>query len=109
MRTRLHHVPRRDRLPRDTAGRKLAAYVGRGSRWGNPHPLAEVRTCERCGRGHTRSEAVALYRAEVLARPDLDEWLAPLAGLAALACSCPPGAECHAEVLLELLEDRWPT
>lgn len=107
-RGRLHHVPRRDRLPRAATGEPTAAYVGRGSRWGNPHPLAEVRTCEVCERDHTRTEAVALYRAEVLDRPDLWDWLAPLAGLDALACSCPPGAECHADVLLELLELGWP-
>jgi hypothetical protein len=69
-----------------------AVYVGRPSRWGNPFPVAE----------HGPAAAVELYRVWLLDRPAvLAAARAELAGRS-LACWCPPGAPCHAEVLLDL-------
>ena len=109
-------------------------YVGRPSRWGNPYRVglnregATVRSACRTlgqpipwsygqsrGQRHTGSgvqpirltaqEAVACYRADITAivagRPDyIDE----LRGHD-LACYCPLDQPCHADVLLELLEE----
>lgn len=66
---------------RRTAGWRMpegAVYVGRPTRWGNPFP-------------HT---GTAASRAEVVARRQL-------AGRD-LACWCPPGQPCHADVLLDV-------
>ena len=76
-----------------------AVYVGRPGRWGNPYLLT----------GHSPAEAVALYRAWLLERPDL--LAAARAGLAgrSLACWCPPGTPCHADVLLDLANTSTST
>jgi hypothetical protein len=105
--TRYRHQRRgqRDPLP---PGVKL---VSRPSRWGNAHPIADDlgnNWCGQCGEPHNRAEAVALYRRDAEHRPDLAQWLAPLADAAGLACYCPPGEPCHADVLLELLNDHYP-
>ena len=50
--------------------------VARPTRYGNRHPLGTVRPCDACdGARHTAAEAVELYRAELLARPDLADSL----------------------------------
>lgn len=107
-----HQRLRPARLPRDDTGAKVVRWVGRVAgrpgRYGNRHRIAEVGPCEVCNRSHDRDEAVALYRAEARARDDLAEWLAPLAPFEGLACSCPLGEACHADVLLELLDELYP-
>lgn len=83
--------------------------VARPTRYGNRHPLGTVRPCDACdGARHTAAEAVELYRAELLARPDLAEFLAPLADAVALVCSCPQGAPCHGDVVVAVLDELWP-
>jgi hypothetical protein len=80
-----------------------AVYVGRPTRYGNPHP-ATGKTCKVCGVAHDLTEAIAAYRA------DLDQWTPQrhaqarrdLAGRN-LACWCPLGQPCHADLLLELV------
>ena len=76
------------------AGAKL---VARPSRWGNPYRLHE----------YSRPNAVELYRlcvVEIMPEPELRAWLEPLRGATALACYCPPGELCHADVLIEYLQ-----
>lgn len=98
----------RDTLP---AGVRL---VTRASRWGNPYvwDTAAVRWCRPLHRTtvlvESRSAAVAAYRADLADRPDLADWLAPLADAVGLACDCPLDAECHADVLLDLLDQHHP-
>ena len=81
-------------------GQKLPAgakLVARPSRWGNPYKLHE----------YSRPKAVELYRlcvVEIMPEPELRAWLEPLRGATALACYCPPGELCHADVLIEYLQ-----
>ena len=71
-------------------------YVGRGTKWGNPHTVSE------CG---SHEEAVARYLQDIANDPLRLVW----AGTAALelrghdlACWCPIGTPCHADVLLDI-------
>ncbi len=88
-----------DRIQRRrTEGWRLPAgakCVTRGSRWGNPYPVAE----------HGRARAIELYRQRLgnMTAPELAAHLAPLRGATALACYCAPGESCHADVLIEML------
>jgi hypothetical protein len=77
-------------MPPDTV------YVGRPTKWGNPY---------RVGRHLTRAEAVARYRAYLLAEgyPLLDA-LHEIRGKN-LGCWCPLDQPCHADVLLELANE----
>lgn len=50
---------------------------------------------------------MALYAAELSLRGDLDAFLGPLRGWD-LACYCPPGEPCHAEVLLDAVAGLNP-
>jgi hypothetical protein len=69
------------------------AWVGRPSRWGNPYDWRE----------QGRAEAVALFRQYLAARPELvEDARRELAGKD-LACRCPIGEPCHAEVWIEVL------
>ena len=69
-----------------------AVYVGRPTRWGNPWPVGE----------HGPAEAVARYRAWLLADPfRAAAARAELAGCD-LACWCRLDAPCHADVLLQV-------
>ena len=86
--------------------RRWAELTGRlvwigDKRWGNPYRpwLAEDRrpTAEELALSHAR------YREHVLASPALLERLPGLRGRV-LACSCPPDAPCHGDVLAGLLE-----
>lgn len=71
-------------------------YVGRPGRWGNPFP-ADVPTPE------GRAVAVARYGVWLAGRPDLvAEARRVLAGRD-LACWCPVGQPCHADVLLRVV------
>ena len=71
--------------------------VARPSRYGNPH---RVGWCPECASEHTREEAVAAFRA------GLDQPLRARARLELrgknLACWCPEGVPCHADVLLAI-------
>ena len=70
-----------------------AVYVGRPTRWGNPFAI---------GAALSRDEAVARYRAWLSSQPELlADARSALAGRD-LVCWCPPGAACHADVLLEV-------
>lgn len=74
-------------MPPDTV------YVGRPTMWGMPREMTT---------GVDKAEAVARYRAYLLAegRPLLER-IGELAGKN-LACWCPLDQPCHADVLLEL-------
>lgn len=71
-----------------------AVYVGRPTRWGNPHVIKG---------DMDRADAICLFRsyAEDRLRKD-PRWLDPLIGKH-LLCWCAP-LPCHADVLLELLQ-----
>jgi hypothetical protein len=90
-------MPRRIQLRRAKGWRKPpgAVVVARPSRWGNPF---------RIGVDGDRSACVDAYRRALLAgelRVTVDDARGELAGRD-LACWCPPGAACHADVLLEV-------
>jgi hypothetical protein len=74
-----------------------AVYVGRPTRWGNPFAV---------GRGVPAREAVTQYREYLTTVPPstLRDWLEPLRSATALCCWCPLDHPCHADVLIELLE-----
>jgi hypothetical protein len=72
-------------------------YVGRPTKWGNPHPVG---WCNLCRLNHDRREAVALYEEHLRASPKLMEALHELRGKV-LGCWCAPQA-CHADVLARL-------
>lgn len=80
-------------------------YVGRGSKWGNPHKVGISLALNGDGsyRCMTPADAVARYRDEYLpfwiGEKKLDP--AKLRGKN-LACWCPLDQPCHADVLLEL-------
>lgn len=77
-----------------------AVYVGRPTKWGNPYRLGTSYP-EAGGVVSSRAQAVELY--ERYATPTatvLDE----IRGLD-LACWCPLGQPCHADVLLRLAND----
>lgn len=84
-----------------------AVYVGRPTRWGNPYPVGsrDTRYSDREWL-HTPESAVLAYR-EWLDEPGpsgfsrREEARVELAGRD-LACWCPPGQPCHADVLLEV-------
>lgn len=87
---------------RRTAGWRMPAntvYVGRPSKWGNPFPVV----------AGDHAGAVAAYRRWLAERLDV---LGPMirAELAGrdLACWCPPGRPCHADVLLAVAASRSP-
>jgi hypothetical protein len=69
-----------------------AVYVGKPTRWANRHDWRIL----------GRAEAVRRYAADLAEMPAADRraLLAPLEGASALACWCPPGEPCHADVLL---------
>jgi hypothetical protein len=91
-------LTRRIQLRRAKGWRKPAGavVVSRPSKWGNPYPVAV----------HGRDEAVRLYRGYLDRHPDLVAAArSELAGRD-LACWCPPGAACHADVLLAVANEE---
>ena len=79
-------------------GKRPAAdrvYVGRPSKWGNPFII---------GGDGTRDEVIAKYRAWVVQQQPLMAALHELRGKN-LVCWCAP-ERCHAEVLIELANQR---
>jgi len=89
-------VPERIQLRRSKGWRKPpgAVVVSRPSRWGNPFPVDGDEVPD-------RETSVALYRAWAATDPPELADVEVLRGRA-LACWCPLGGPCHAEVLLEL-------
>ena len=74
-----------------------AVYVGRPTRWGNPFPAVPT--------PHGRAAAVALYRTWITARPDLIAAARRHLTGRDLACWCPLDQPCHADVLLNILDN----
>lgn len=87
-----------------------AVYVGRPTKWGNPYRLSDYRFVTHDGR--PKRDALA---AREMAERDFEMWLETTTeGLAVraaarrelrgkrLACWCPLGQPCHADVLLEI-------
>jgi hypothetical protein len=115
-----------------------AIYVGRGSRWGNPHTQVrypaldgaewenEGRLGKTSGQQHafihpdktvtwhlvqdaTPEQAVVLYRHWLAKRPELAAAAREQLAGRDLMCWCPPGQPCHADALLELANALTPT
>lgn len=73
-----------------------AVYVGRPTKWGNPHTVG---FCAGCRMTHTREEAIARFRAEL--SPDMKAAARNALRGKDLVCWCRPLA-CHADVLMEV-------
>ena len=94
--------PKRIQLKR-TKGWKMPAntvVVSRPSRFGNPFKLTDV------GINGDRAECVRVYEAFLMkaGTEQLKSFLEPLRGKN-LACWCPIGAACHADVLLRIANE----
>jgi hypothetical protein len=92
-------APKRVQLSRRKGARlpQTAINVARPGPWGNPFRIGDVGPDGE--RIETRTQAVALYRANV-SRPPAGHSYEELRGHD-LACWCPLDAACHADVLLE--------
>jgi len=101
----LSPAPRRAKVAGDLFHGRVpddAVYVGRAapglpaSRYANPYPA----------RIHGPRDAIQLYRGYLAAHPELAR--AAIRDLAGrdLACWCPLGQPCHADVLLEITDAR---
>jgi hypothetical protein len=76
-----------------------AVRVDRVTRWGNPHRIG---WCKRCTTDHNRQQAIDAYRHDLdhgLLRVTPGQIRQALTGRD-LACWCPPGEPCHADLLL---------
>jgi hypothetical protein len=101
-------MPERIQLRRTKGYRKPegAVVVSRPSKWGNPYLLGDVwprfpsLTLEQCA-GFVVNEFRDLIRIADGRYPSVEEIRAELAGKD-LACWCPLGGPCHADVLLEI-------
>ena len=69
------------------------AYIGRGSKWGNPFKI---------GKDGTREEVIEKYRKYILSNDELMNSLHELKGKV-LGCWCKPKS-CHGDVLAELAD-----
>lgn len=93
-------------LSRNYNGREVV-NVARPGYWGNPftvtdkYPPGTQFACGRYFAVPTVEDAVAMFRQMIEENPDLFPDLKELRGKN-LACWCKPGAQCHADVLLEL-------
>jgi hypothetical protein len=68
-------------------------YVGRPTRWGNPYPKYWF-------------DSLSFYREWLKFQiSDNPDFLKPLEGKD-LACWCPPADKCHADIILEVLQDE---
>ena len=91
---------------RARAGR---AYVGRPSKWGNPHRVGTPLRCESGGRKWTRkmtaADAVSFYECDIRSGDVLpfaaDDVASELRGRD-LVCWCRLSDPCHADALLDL-------
>lgn len=86
-------LSRRRRLPNG------ARSVARPGKWGNPYIV---------GIDGTQEECVRLFAAHVAAMPEDTRrtWLLPLREAPALACWCPVGTPCHADILIGYLSTQ---
>ena len=89
-----------------------AVYVGRPTKWENPFAIASANTVRdpfgnewSCASGEARGVAVRLFRQYVWDYLDDQELIDALAGHD-LACWCPLDQPCHADVLLQLANER---
>lgn len=91
----------------DVAGTDAVRWVGRPSKYGNPHPVESVtHMCGICGVGHDQADAVAEYARYLLADAErIVRARVELAGLT-LACACPVGTPCHADLLVNIVDAR---
>lgn len=92
---KMGEVPRRYQRSRRKGAHLPAGVVvvTRPTKWGNPHPLSLG-----------RAEAVRRYRDDLVAgrlRVTVDDVRRELRGRD-LACYCPLGEPCHADVLIEI-------
>lgn len=71
-------------------------YVGRGSKWGNPYKVADCQSITEC---------LTLYKEHL--RKQLQAGSLNLSELQGknLACWCPVGSPCHADILLQAVID----
>jgi hypothetical protein len=90
--TREQRTPKRIQLRRTPGWRKPqgAIVVARRTKWGNPFPVAK----------YGRAEAVRLHREWLATQPDLVAAARRELAGHDLACWCPVGEQCHADVLL---------
>ncbi|MFY1649890.1 DUF4326 domain-containing protein [Solwaraspora sp. WMMB762] len=91
-------APARRIQRRRTAGWRMptgTVYVGRPTRWGNPYTADPTDPAGRV-------KAVNRYRLWITTRPDLIAAARAVLAGRDLACWCPLGAPCHADVLLTL-------
>jgi hypothetical protein len=72
--------------------------VCRPGKFGNPH---HVGYCPECGKKHNHYEAVAEFEAMIAGDPLLQVMIAEELKGKNLACWCPVGWPCHADVLLK--------
>lgn len=90
-----------------------AVYVGRPTVWGNPFIVEAPTICSECGYqsddGMTAEQAVQSYRHHLTYPQNLIGYTMPTVEAIQhelrgkdLACWCPLGQPCHADVLLEL-------
>lgn len=82
-----------------------SVYVGRPSKWGNPHPVDQP--CKRCSTPekqvvHARGEAVAAFEADIEGdQSGIKERIKRELAGQNLICWCAP-QKCHADVLLRI-------
>jgi len=74
--------------------------VTRPTRWGNPFKVVPGE--------RTAEQAVAMYRRHLAEHPELVERARRELAGRDLACWCPPGATCHADVLLDVANAADP-
>ncbi|MGH3102277.1 MAG: DUF4326 domain-containing protein [Thermoleophilia bacterium] len=70
--------------------------VSRPTRWGNPYLVATF----------GRDQAVALFRRHLAEHPELVEAARRELAGKDLACWCKPGELCHADIWLEVANDK---
>lgn len=75
-------------------------YVGRPSAWGNPYSVGDACGCADQPDVMDAESAVLHFREDTVRNAE-SGWFSPLRGRD-LACWCPLGQPCHADVLLEL-------
>ena len=97
-----HQAPRRIQLSRRKGWRKPpnTVVVARPSKWGNPFRIGE--------NGLSRADAVQQYRRLVTdpAHQGFRERVRTELAGKNLACWCPLGEPCHADVLLEIANGK---
>jgi Domain of unknown function (DUF4326) len=83
-----------------------AVYVGRPTKWGNRFVVGAALTFPYSDvfgpKVKDRAQAVEVFRAYTEITPFFDSWVRMSLAGRDLACWCPLGEPCHADVLLEL-------